>query len=402
MSGTIASTRTSLLTPQWAIMCIFMLQSLTNGGVFTRIPDLQAGLGLSEGALGLALMGQPLGALVTHIFASRFVERLGTQPILLIGIPVLATSGLVMALAPNVYILALAFLLFGCSFAFTNVTMNVEADRVEAATNTRVMNRCHGLWSIGFLVASLLGTLAQGIGLPTVWHLGLVIPIAVTGVLVLVLPMQKFPARAFAGVIKKRIFAVPTLLTLALVGFGIGGVLMEGGVRTWSVIFMRDSFDAPAWVDTLTLPAFLLTMSLGRFLADGWIEKFGPVRVAAMLIGLATAGLLVVVFSQNLYMAIAGFGLIGFGVCVSFPMTLSAAARLGDRPSSENVAAVTMVTTFSMLMAPGVLGWVAEMHGIRAAFAIMLPFLMLAIFLSRFLAPRTAPATDSDQSPSAS
>lgn len=384
-------------------MCIFMLQSLTNGGVFTRIPDLQTGLGLSEGALGLALMGQPLGALLTHTLSSRIVERFGTRPMLLAGIPVLALSGLFMALAPDVVTLTAAFFVFGCSFALTNVTMNVEADRVEAATGTRVMNRCHGLWSIGFLLAALIGALARGLDAPPTWHLGLVVPVAILGVYTLVLPMQKFEPRAFAGTARKRVFAMPTLLTLALVGFGIGGVLMEGGVRTWSVIFMRDSFDAPAWIDTLTLPAFLLTMSLGRFLADGWIERFGPVRVAATLIGLATAGLVVVVVSQNLYMAIAGFGLIGFGVCVSFPLTLSAAARLGDRPSSENVAAVTMVTTFSMLVAPGLLGWVAEMQGIRTAFAIILPFLVLAIFLSRFLAPRDAAAApDPDQSPKTS
>ncbi len=382
-------------------MGIFMLQSLTNGGVFTRIPDLQAGLGLSEGALGLALMAQPVGALTAQMFASRFVERFGTRPILLMGIPVLASSGLVMPLAPHFAVLAAGFFLFGVSFALTNVTMNVEADRVEAGTGTRVMNRCHGLWSIGFLLASLFGTLARGVGMPPVWHLGLVIPVAVVGVLLLVWPMQNFPARAFAGAARKRIFAVPTLLTLALVGFGIGGVLMEGGVRTWSVIFMRDSFDAPAWVETLTLPAFLLTMSLGRFLADGWIERFGPVRVAAVLIGLATVGLVVVVTAPNLYLAIAGFGLIGFGVCVSFPLTLSAAARLGDRPSSENVAAVTMVTTFTMLMAPGLLGWVAESLGIRMAFAVMLPFLVLAIVLSRFLKPRDA-TSDGDQASKAS
>lgn len=377
-----------LFTPQVAIMAVFLLQSLTNGGVFTRIPDLQAGLGLSEGQLGLALMGQPVGALSAQVFSSRVIERFGTKTVLTFGLPTLASSGLVMGLAPHISVLFAGFLMFGCSFALTNIAMNVEADRVEAGTGTRVMNRCHGLWSIGFLLASLAGALARGVDAPVPVHLGLMIPVALIGVWLLVVQMQTFAARAHAATAKRRIFAVPTLMTMALVGFGIGGVLIEGGARTWSVIFMRDSFDAPAWVDTLTLPAFLLTMSFGRFLADGWIERFGPVRVAAGLLSIAVLGLAIVVFSQNLAMAIAGFGLTGFGVCVCFPLALSAAARLGDRPSSENVAAVTMTTTFTMLMAPGLLGWIAEGYGIRMAFAVMLPFLVLAVFLSRFLAPR--------------
>jgi hypothetical protein len=29
-----------------------------------------------------------------------------------------------------------------------NIAINVEADRYEAGSSTRIMNRCHGMWSI--------------------------------------------------------------------------------------------------------------------------------------------------------------------------------------------------------------------------------------------------------------
>ncbi len=111
-------------------------------------------------------------------------------------------------------------------------------------------------------------------------------------------------------------------------------------------------------------------------------------RLARALGLTAFAGLLLVVFSPNLYVALLGFALIGAGVCVTFPLSTSAAAQLGDRPASENVAALTMSQQILLLGTPAVLGWIAEVASIRLTFAVMLPPLLLAIYLARYLAPR--------------
>ena len=165
---------------------------------------------------------------------------------------------------------------------------------------------------------------------------------------------------------------------------------VSAGVRNWSVIFMRDSFVAPEWVDTLTLPAFMAAQSIGRLLADRAVTRWGPVRLARGLGLTALAGLLLVVFSPNLVVALVGFFLIGAGVCVAFPLSTSAAARLGDRPASQNVAALTMSQQILLLGTPAVLGWIATAASIRVTFAVMLPPLLLAIYLARYLEPRKA------------
>ena len=76
------------------------------------------------------------------------------------------------------------------------------------------------------------------------------------------------------------------------------------------------------------------------------------------------------------------------GVCVSFPLSTSAAARLGDRPSSENVAALTMTTQVTLLGAPALLGWVADSFGIRAIYVAVIPVVLLAVYLARYLMPK--------------
>lgn len=164
--------------------------------------------------------------------------------------------------------------------------------------------------------------------------------------------------------------------------------MLEGAVRNWSVIFMRDSFTAPAWADTLTLPAFIGATVIGRLLADHFITRYGPVRFARTLGGISLIGLALVVMSPNLTVALIGFALVGLGVCVSFPLSTSAAARLGDRPASENVAALTMTTQITLLGTPALLGWIAASFGIRSIFIVVAPMVIAAVFLAKYLAPK--------------
>ncbi|MBN9308855.1 MAG: MFS transporter [Devosia sp.] len=370
------------------IILVFLIHAIAQGGMFARIPDFQSGLQLSEAELGLALLGQPAGAILCFMIASQVVERIGTRLVILTTIPLMALTLVLMALAPSLPLLWLGFAVFGGVFAISNIAVNVEADRVEAALGTRIMNTCHGVWSVGLLASSLVATAMRGAGIAPAMHFALVLVPVLAGIVLVALPMRSAPPRPHAGTGKAPRIALPTGMTLLLVGYAFGSALLEGGLRNWSVIFMRDSFVAPEWVDTLTLPAFMAAQSTGRLLADRAVTRWGPVRLARGLGLTALAGLLLVIFSPNLVVALLGFFLIGAGVCVSFPLSTSAAARLGDRPASQNVAALTMSQQILLLGTPAVLGWIATAASIRVTFAVMLPPLLLAIYLARYLEPK--------------
>ena len=87
-------------------------------------------------------------------------------------------------------------------------------------------------------------------------------------------------------------------------------------------------------------------------------------------------------------MALLGFLAVGVGICVLYPLMLSAAARLGDRPSSQNVAATTLIFQMVNLGAPLFIGGVAEGFGVRAAFAMLIPLLVLTFAMAGRLKPR--------------
>jgi MFS family permease len=371
-----------------AIRLVFLIHALATGSMFTRIPDLQQGLGIDAGVLGLTFIGQPVGAIVMFLFSSRLVERVGTRPILLLALPLMAIGVLLMALAPSAPALFLAIAAFSALFAVSNVAMNVEADRVEAATGRRLMNSCHGIWSLGQLAVFTFGVLARGWQLSPALHFGLIVPVIVAGTLLVVLPLHAATARSHAAAALRRRLALPSAATVRLLGFALGGALVEAAARNWSVIYSRDSFSVPDWADALPLPVFVAAIAFGRFFADGWITRYRPAPVGRALMGVALGGLVLVVFAPGLPVALCGFVLLGLGVCTAFPASTSAAAQIGDRPSSENVAALTLSVQVVMLGAPALMGLVADSFGIRVTFAVIAPMLVVAMLLARALEPR--------------
>lgn len=366
------------------LLAIFAIQGVVAATLFTRVPDIQLWAGLSEGQLGVVLMGGPVGAMVTFALATRLIERFGTRAIIIGSYPIMALTAPLLTVSPSPVVLFAILFVFGAMNSAGNIAINVEADRFEARSGSRIMNRCHGMWSIVFFLASLVGGVVRGAGVPAATHLWVMVPAFCIASLAIALPLKSYPPRASGGGTPNR-FALPTLAVLALVAFGLGAELLEGASRVWSTIYIRDEFDVPALVESSALPALILSMAVARLLADGIIDRYGPRKVASCALFTAIIGLGIVVFANDAYVAVAGFGIAGLGASVIYPLMVSAAAQLGDRPASENVAALTLVVQLVLLISPAIVGAVAESMGVRAAFGLLVPLLCVGLMMSRNL-----------------
>ena len=370
------------------IRAVIFLHAISSGGLYSHIAEVQNALHVDAQTLGLVFLGFPIGSMLVFLFGSQVLEAVGTKPILATCIPALPVATALFAVMPTPLTLFVFFVIYALFYSLPNMAMNIEADRVEAASPRRVMNSCHGVWSFGYLLATLLGTLATGLHMTPFMHLGLLAVPLVPLALWVTLGLDPAAPRPHSAQTIRRL-SLPTLPILLLVAFTIGPNMLEGSLRNWSIIYMRDSFAAPSWVDTLTLPVFLLAQSIGRLSADRFVARHGPVRVARTLNISAFMGCLLVVWAPNLYVALAGFLLVGIGVCASYPLTTSAAARLGDRPSSQNVASLTLAVQLIMLASPALLGWIASNVSIRATFGIILPAILSSQWLARYLKPKS-------------
>jgi MFS family permease len=133
----------------------------------------------------------------------------------------------------------------------------------------------------------------------------------------------------------------------------------------------------------------VISMAIGRLVADRWIDRFGPATVSRFLLALAIVGLTMVATAFHPALVIVGFAITGAGICVIYPLSISAAARLGDGPASQNVATLTLIIQIVMLFAPMMTGFVAQQFGVRAAFGALIPLLALGWLMAGALGSKT-------------
>ena len=123
-----------------------------------------------------------------------------------------------------------------------------------------------------------------------------------------------------------------------------------------------------------------------RFFADGFVERYGPEKVTYWSVITLGIGVSLVSFAPNTLVALAGFSLMGAGTPLIFPLAITEAAQRKDRSAAVNVAALAQIFVV-FLLAPPLLGLVAEFFGICVSFGIGLPLVVLSWFMVRSLRP---------------
>ncbi|WP_332691462.1 MFS transporter [Devosia sp.] len=372
----------SLLTPQRLTMLIFFLQPIAFGSWLPRIPEVQQALGLGPAGLALALLGLPCGTLLTLPFAGPLVGRIGPRTAILVGMVLYSIAASLPALAPNPTMLFAALMLAGSSLSFVELGLNVQADLVEKSTGATIMTTSHGFWSVGIMVGSLIGSGLAALDIEARWAIPLVA--------IIVLPLALLVANGLPVIVaedpksqhQRSVWAFPSWALLGICFFVFGITMTEGAMADWSAIFLRDALGAEGGLVGLGYSVFAFMVAAGRFGGDSLKRRFGAVTTARICGSLALAGAALLYIAPNTALALMGFGIIGLGVSVGFPLAVTAAASLTDRTASANVAILSFVALLGFLVGPPVIGFVAEHADMRLAIACLVPVLLVSLMLT--------------------
>ncbi len=376
------------LPPQIKVFGAFFVYSFCMGSMFPRLPDIQQAMGVGEGQLGLALIGSALGTLISLTFAGRLIETVGYRRVLLTAIPLLSALYALAMWAEGPLMFFLFLVPVGLVIGAIEIILNIEADRVEHAIGRRIMSRAHAFWSLGFFSAGMVGAFVAQAGISPQIHLMVMVPIVIVATLVWLGRFEPAPHRTGSSTEETPRFARPTLAILALVAVCLSAMLMEGAGIDWSAIYMRNMFDAAPFWAGFAVAVVAGSQALARFFADGFVERFSPVNVARFLLVVLGMGVLLVFFAPYGWAAYLGFALIGIGSSALFPLAMSAAAQLTDRAAAINVAALAQISFTAFLLGPPLLGYIAEHFGIRWAFGVGFPLVLLGLATAHVLAPR--------------
>jgi MFS family permease len=381
------------LSPQRLTMLIFFLQPIAFGSWLPRIPDVQQALGLGPAGLAFALLGLPVGTLLTLPFAGPLVGRIGPRTAILIGMVLYSIATCLPVFAPNAALLFVALMLAGSSLSFVELGLNVQADLVEKSTGSLIMTTSHGFWSVGIMTGSLIGSGLASLGLEARWAIPLVAVIVLPLALLVSNALPVYAAEAPKAEGQRSAWALPSWALLGICFFVFGITMTEGAMADWSAIFLRDALGATGGAVGLGYSVFACMVAAGRFGGDTLKKNFGAVNTARICGTLALVGAALLYVAPNTPLALVGFGVIGLGVSVGFPLAVTAAAGLTDRPASANVATLSFVALLGFLVGPPVIGFVAEQADMRLGIACLAPFLLVSLLLTgRLVAKKKSPS----------
>lgn len=361
-----------------AVTIVFVAHGLLFGTWVSRIPAIQDDVDLTEGELGIALLGGTLGALIGLPLAGWIVARSGSRTTLVRSLPVFVALVVGIALAQSLATLTLALLLFGMALGTLDVAMNAHGLAVEREYGRPILSTLHGGWSSGGLIGAAVGGFAAWQGVAPLPHF--VAVALVVGPVALLATRWLLPADVDRPEEGARLARPPRRIALlGLVAFC--GLFAEGAAADWSGIYIDDSLGATPGVAALGFAAFSVTMAVFRLAGDRLAERWGPVALTRRGGLLAAVGLAGALLIAEPAAALVGFACMGAGLAAVVPVVFRAAGSVPGLAPAAGIAALTSVGYSAFLIGPPVIGFLAEVTSLTTALSLVVVLLcVLALF----------------------
>ncbi|AKN73414.1 transporter [Streptomyces sp. PBH53] len=364
----VTSARDEVRRARYAVAAVFAVHGAVTGSFATRVPWIQEHASLGAGQLGFALAFTAFGASCSMPLAGRISHRFGSRTALR-GLLALWTLSLVLpSVAPNLVTLCLAMFTYGASAGMADVAMNALGVEVERLLGKSIMSGLHGMWSAGALVGSAAGTLAAHLGADARLHFALAS--AALTLLGWTACAWVLDLQAAEDEEPPPRFALPPRSALLIGAVGFCAVFAEGASLDWSAVFLQDRLGSSAGLAAACTTGFMLTMAVARIAGDAVVNRFGAVRTVRAGGVLAGLGGLLIVLAGHPATAMTGFALMGLGIAVVVPLCFAAAGHAGPNPS-QAIAGVATITYTSGLIAPSLIGGVAQATSLVVSFGVV-------------------------------
>ncbi|MGQ2983498.1 MFS transporter [Flavobacterium sp.] len=355
---------------RWAVTLFYFAMGLNFATWASRIPDIQAYLGLNEGSLGTILFAIPVGQLCIMPFSGRLAVKYGSHRTVVLGLSLYVCALIGLGFAREQWHLSAALFFFGMCSNLTNISVNTQGIYTEGLFRKAVMSSFHGAWSLAGFTGALIGIGMKAMHLGPNWHF-VIVAVAIWSVILFnykYLVKVKSPKRTGE---KRKLFSKPDTVLVWLGVMSFCCMLSEGIMFDWSGVYFRKVVGAEGALGVLGYASFMAFMAIGRFSGDIIIARLGRKRVLQIAGIMVSAGLYGAVAFPYLVPATLSFMLVGLGVSTIIPIIFSVAGSRPNIAPSIALQTVSSVSFLGFMLGPPVIGHVAEATSLRTSFAII-------------------------------
>lgn len=342
----------------------FFINGSVVGSVLPRLPEIRDRIGSDVASLGLVFTLASLGGLLGSAVCSPIIERMGSKRAMVGGGLALTATLFLTAAARSPFILWVALALWLFFDVIADVGMNMQGSAISARRSVPVMNRLHGLWSLGTVLGGGLASFLASIELDLQIHLSAV-ALTLIAAMFFVAPglLPEPEVRQDAETEAPGETTAPPRISprLTLVIFGLLGAMamtMEQISGDWAALRLTDDLNETAGMAALGFVAYTVGMTTGRFAGDsvlGFVGEHRMIRFGASLNGV---GLGIAFLIDTFPAVIIGLVLAGLGNSVIFPMLYDQAAKAPGK-AGAGLGAMVGGSRVGALIAPVTVGTLA-------------------------------------------
>jgi predicted MFS family arabinose efflux permease len=363
------------------------MQFFVSGALFAtwgvHVPTVKTHFGLGERALALAMLAAGVGALLALTQAGRVVGRHGPRTVTLVtGLVCSLCIAALIAFQSYAALLALMFA-YGMGNSLFDVAINAEASELELVSGRPLMSGFHGMFSLGGMAGAAVGGIVLAAGGAAQQHLigvAAVCALAVAGGCVVMLRMEG-ATRGSAGLNVPR-------GALALIGLLASlGLIAEGAMYDWSVLYMKQELKSDAATAALAYASFSAAMAAARFGGDWVRARFAAVPLLRASGALGAFGMALALLAGHPTAALIGFAMVGLGFANVVPVLFSAAARVPGVSPAHGIAAVSSLGYLGMMAGPPLIGLIAEAQSLTVGLFAVVVFAAILAFAARRALP---------------
>ena len=365
---------------------MFLANGLGFANLVPRFPEIVEELGLSKSAFGQAVAAASVGALVAGLAASWLISRLTSAKVASLGMLVVALALLGAGLARSWLVLAFCLLVVGGTDSIVDVAQNAHGLRVQRRWGASIVTSFHASWSLGAVLGAAMGQAMAGAGVGLGTHMVL------TAVVLLVLSVGPLLAGWFLpghdrddrdpdqikepddapevrpATPPRRVRPVTALVLIVVGLLCAASMFPEDVAMNWSSLLLSEQGAGAGHVG-LGLVALQGTMIVGRLVGDRIIDALGQRAVIAWGGALVTLGMGIALLVSSVPGTLLGMAISGAGCAVAVPVTYSAADDVEGLPPGLGLTIVSWLARLAGLLAPPIVGRLADDHGLWVALA---------------------------------